>query len=268
MPRISHEKALSKIEQYLRQLNELQTMSYREGGRLREEMNISIRGFLPLAFDDGKEKAKEFDGYVNWFIAVAGYEEPPSKKQEDYEQRLRNMKTFITRWKEELEMTQDITSTKKNNVEINSSEIFIVHGHDEKATLELENLLRRLELKPIILHRQPDKGRTIIEKFEGESKSSGYAFVLLTPDDDCMVLDEETNHRNKVDRPRQNVVLELGFFIGSLGRERVCAIYKKGVDIPSDMEGVLYKPYTKTVEELYQDIRKELTAAGYQLPSY
>ena len=77
--------------------------------------------------------------------------------------------------------------------------------------MELENLLTRLKLEPIVLHRRPDKGRTIIEKFEAESKGSGYAFVLLTPDDDCLS-DDETGERKKMKRARQNVVLEARIF--------------------------------------------------------
>ena len=76
-------------------------------------------------------------------------------------------------------------------------------------------MMHRLKLEPVVLHRRPDKGRTTIEKFEAESKGSGYALILLTSDDDCLLLDEETNQRNKVKRARQNVLLELGFFIGS-----------------------------------------------------
>ena len=124
-----------------------------------------------------------------------------------------------------------------------SNKVFIVHVHDEHAKAELENMMHRLKLEPVVLHRRPDKGRTTIEKFEAESKGSGYALILLTSDDDCLLLDEETNQRKKVKRARQNVLLELGFFIGSLGRERVCAIYKKGVEIPSDISGVLYKQF-------------------------
>jgi predicted nucleotide-binding protein len=104
-------------------------------------------------------------------------------------------------------------------------------------------------------------------EFESESMDSGYAFVLLTPDDECISRGGDKGGK-KMKRARQNVLLELGFFIGSLGRDRVCAIYKEGVEIPSDITGVLYKKFRESVEELYEEIRKELVSAGYQLPSY
>jgi predicted nucleotide-binding protein len=265
LPRISNDKALSKIHQYLQKLDELESILYQKGEYLIEEMHVSLRGFIPLAFDDGKEKIKEFDEYVNSFITSLGHVETPSEKQENYEQRLRETKSFLTRWKDELELTRDVIINEKNTTKVNSKKVFIVYGHDNTARLELEGLLIRLGLQPIILDRRPDMGRTIIEKFEAESKGVQYAFVLLTPDDEYVLIDEDTNEKKKVKRARQNVVFELGFFIGFLERDRVCAIIKKGVEIPSDVSGVLYKSFTNSINELYEEIRKELKTAGYSL---
>jgi predicted nucleotide-binding protein len=265
LPHISRQQALDKVNEYLKKVNQMQNISYVDGEDLREEMNVSIRSFIPNAFEDGKEKVKEFDDYVNRYVMALGHEKSAKEEQQDYMQRLLDAKKFLVVWKEELELIHDVQPLKGNEFK-QSSKIFIVHGHDEQAKFELEIMLHRLKLEPIILHRQPDKGRTIIEKFEGESKSSDYAFVILTPDDDCLLLDKQTNKRKNVSRPRQNVLLELGFFIGSLGRHRVCTIYKEGVEIPSDIAGVLYKQFSKSVEELYGEIRKELITAGYRLP--
>jgi predicted nucleotide-binding protein len=88
------------------------------------------------------------------------------------------------------------------------------------------------------LHEQPDSGRTIIEKFEDHASEAGFAVVLLTADDVGRARDETTLNP----RARQNVVLELGFFIGRLGRGRVVALHEAGVELPSDLSGVLYKP--------------------------
>jgi len=41
-------------------------------------------------------------------------------------------------------------------------------------------------------------------------------------------------------RARQNVVLELGYFVGRLGRTHVCALKRGEVEIPSDFDGVVY----------------------------
>lgn len=116
------------------------------------------------------------------------------------------------------------------------SDIFVVHGHDEAAKQSVARFIERLGLHAVILHEQPNAGRTIIQKFEDYS-NAGFAVVLLTPDDMGFPQDRP---EEKKPRTRQNVIFELGYFIGKLGRNRVCALYKEGVEIPSDFEGVLY----------------------------
>jgi predicted nucleotide-binding protein len=171
---------------------------------------------------------------------------------------------------------KDITDTllretrkkgQKIPIKVLSNKVFIVHGHDDVAKLELARMLEKeLNVDAIILHEQADGGRTIIEKLEGESNlESLYAIVLLTPDD---VGTANKAFRSKADlkpRARQNVILELGFFLGKLGRGRVCCLYTGNVEIPSDMHGVLYKPFIKSVRECLPDIIKELRHAGFEV---
>jgi predicted nucleotide-binding protein len=117
--------------------------------------------------------------------------------------------------------------------------IFLVHGHDDAALHEVARFLERLEQDVIVLREQPNQGRTIVEKFE-DYAAVGFAVVLLTPDDrggPARVASEQQQFR-----ARQNVILELGYFLGRLGRNRVCALYKNGVEIPSDYSGVVYIP--------------------------
>ena len=121
-----------------------------------------------------------------------------------------------------------------------SRQVFIVHGRDENAAREsVARYLSKLELRPIILHEQPNQSRTIIEKFEAHADTAAYAVVLFTPDDIGYPANNTEDQRSRV---RQNVLLELGFFLGTLGRKRVCVLYKEDVEIPSDYAGVLYVP--------------------------
>ena len=151
-----------------------------------------------------------------------------------------------------------------------SNRIFIVHGHDELPKEQLARMLKEMGLEPVILHEQPDKGRTIIEKFEEVCEDVGFAFVIITPDD--VGVDRELYEKMKVEeyrncfryRARQNVVFELGFFYGKLGRNRVCCLYKGNVELLSDISGVLYIEFKDSVRERYADIIKELKAAGYK----
>ncbi|MEW6405604.1 MAG: nucleotide-binding protein [Chloroflexota bacterium] len=116
--------------------------------------------------------------------------------------------------------------------------VFVVHGHDEEAKQSAARCIEKLGLQAIILHEQPNQGRTIIEKFEAYC-DVGFAVVLLTPDDLGKQKNDLGDHKP---RARQNVVLELGFFLGKLGRDRVCALHKGDVEIPSDFSGVLWVP--------------------------
>jgi hypothetical protein len=145
-----------------------------------------------------------------------------------------------------------------SKAEILGSDIFIVHGHDKTTKELVARFIEKLGLKPIILHEQPDKGRTIIEKFEDHS-TVGFAIVLLTPDDVGAPIEQQDKLKP---RARQNVIFELGFFIGKLGRNHVCALYKGDIEIPSDYKGVLYKPMTG---DWQLSLAKEITAAGISI---
>ncbi|MEN6517899.1 MAG: nucleotide-binding protein [Methanospirillum sp.] len=116
--------------------------------------------------------------------------------------------------------------------------VFLVHGHDNGMKETVARFLEKLNLKVMILHERPSEGRTIIEKLEAQSKGVGFAVVLLTQDDVGRAAEEVEIQP----RARQNVILELGFFIGKIGRSRVAALYSAGVELPSDYDGVLYTP--------------------------
>lgn len=136
-----------------------------------------------------------------------------------------------------------------------SDKVFIVHGHDGELKQEVARIITSLGLQPIILHEQPNGGGTVIEKFERES-DVGYAVILFTPDDFGGSQDDS----NVLQRARQNVVLELGYFIGKLGRKRVCVIVKDNIEKPSDIHGVVWLDYGSHWKV---DLAKELKHAGY-----
>jgi predicted nucleotide-binding protein len=114
----------------------------------------------------------------------------------------------------------------------------VVHGWNEAAKEKVARFLEKIHLHPVILHEQPNRGRTIIEKFEDYSDVA-FAVVLLTPDD---MGGPENSSESQKPRARQNVILELGYFLGLLGRARVTALYEGKVEIPSDYSGVLFIP--------------------------
>lgn len=136
---------------------------------------------------------------------------------------------------------------------------FIVHGHNDTAKLELKNYLQNtIGLpEPIILHEQPGLGRTLIAKFEDYALNSNLAFILLTPDDKMANEDDSDTEKR---RARQNVILELGFFLGALGREsgRVILLHSGPLELPSDLSGVTYIDISKGIESAGEQIRREL----------
>jgi predicted nucleotide-binding protein len=113
--------------------------------------------------------------------------------------------------------------------------VFIVHGRDNVRRAALARFVERLGMQAVILAEQADQGRTIIEKFEDHGNDADYAIVLMTPDDFGAI-----QGANPTPRARQNVVLELGYFMGRLGRRKVSALIVGEVERPSDVEGVLY----------------------------
>lgn len=135
--------------------------------------------------------------------------------------------------------------------------VFVVHGHDEAAKEKTARLVEQLGLKAVILHEQENRGRTIIEKFEAHSDVA-FAVVLLTPDD---FGGSKASPKLRHDRARQNVVFELGYFYGRLGRGRVCALLKSEIEKPSDIDGVVYIPMDDH-GAWRTAIAKEMRAAG------
>ncbi len=121
-----------------------------------------------------------------------------------------------------------------------NEKVFIVHGHDEAAKLAVVIFLDKvgLNLEPIVLDEQPSEGRTIIDKFKLHASEACFAIVLLTPDDIGSRKDKPAEQRP---RARQNVVLELGYFLSELP-EKVCVLHKESVELPSDIHGVVYVP--------------------------
>ncbi len=141
-----------------------------------------------------------------------------------------------------------------------SSKVFVIHGRDDGVKQTVARFLETLGLEPVILHEQANLGRTIIEKFQDHA-DVGFAVALLTPDDVGAIKEEGANLNP---RARQNVIFEFGYFIGKLGRERVCALVKSDVEKPSDYDGVLYIPLDDSGGWKMRLIR-ELKTAGFEV---
>jgi predicted nucleotide-binding protein len=155
--------------------------------------------------------------------------------------------------------SQSVSVVKQDVTRIvpEGSRVFIIHGHDTVNTLRLRTLLKEhYGLAPVILSEQPSKGRSLIEKFKSEARNISYAFALLTSDDFV----SNANHLYAQARP--NVLFEIGWFYGRLGRDRVTILFEKGTSVPSDLDGILRIQFNESIEENLKEIENELRAAG------
>lgn len=170
-------------------------------------------------------------------------ETPPHEWIEGYQEAISEavmkLQTAMEMLQEKLEDSDDVeagAADPQPTPSIPNRRVFVVHGRDEEAKQTVARFLQQIGLEPIILHEQANKGRTIIEKFE-QNADVGFAVVLLTPDDVGALRGEEDKLRP---RARQNVILELGYFVSALGRSCVFALKKGDLDIPSDYISVVY----------------------------
>jgi predicted nucleotide-binding protein len=161
----------------------------------------------------------------------------------------------ITRFQREQEI-YNVKIIKESSIRQNS--VFIIHGSEEAKWRELKDLLKtEFHLNPIILKEQPEKGKTLIEKFEYYADTCSYAIAIFTPDDE--VID---NNQEKYLQARPNVIYELGWFCGKLGRQNVMLLLKEGTSIFSDFSGIVQKRFHKEVAEKILEIRNELVGCG------
>lgn len=158
-------------------------------------------------------------------------------------------------------VTSSIQPPDKVERVIMSNKVFIVHGYDDAAKLDMARTLEKAGFKAIIPHERPDTGRTIIEKFEDYADVS-FAVVLYT---ECDVGHaKDALESSKRYRARQNVVFEHGFFIERLGRDHVCAFVKGDVETPGDLSGVIYVPMDKA-GAWKMSLAKNMNAVGFSI---
>lgn len=145
------------------------------------------------------------------------------------------------------------------------SKVFVVYGHDMAARTELEAMLRRWKLEPLILDQLPNEGQTIIEKLEKATGEAKFAIVLATPDDEGHRAGHEDE---KAFRARQNVVLELGMMLTLLGRKNVAILMKQqdNMERPSDIQGLIYIPFKDSLQkDAGPLLAKEMSTQGYPI---
>ncbi|MGE3542119.1 MAG: TIR domain-containing protein [Candidatus Tectimicrobiota bacterium] len=154
----------------------------------------------------------------------------------------------------QLEDSNETSQNFRRAVVVNTKNVFISYGHNEVVLSRVERFLRdRLGLNPIVLANQPDEGLTVVEKLEKYATLCCYGIVIMTEDDKA----------ESVRRARQNVIHEIGYLHGLIGRKRVLLLRQDNVELFSNISGVVYKSFSsEQVERTFDDIRKDLETLG------
>ncbi|MGJ0848775.1 TIR domain-containing protein [Tissierella praeacuta] len=252
------------IQELIEQANKLKFNDDIELDLIKRRADVYICNIFGI----GSKYRRDIEDIYFWPMV---HPSPKEYEVEIWEEGKSKLLNIFTMMKEELiifdEKFQRKPSADGNetkNITGNSKDkIFIVHGHDDAMKESVARVVERFGIEAIILHERTDKGRHIMEKLEGESKDVGFAIVLLSGDDICYSGFMPDKQRT---RARQNVVFELGYFIGKLGKDRVLSLYTqdKNFEMPSDYSGVLYTEYDATGMWKYK-LGKELKSSGYDI---
>lgn len=254
---------LQEFENLLQEIESIKLRDYTHVTKCISKAKSLVRRLLPSSSHN--DFKSEIDNITfSPRIAFAGQSE--SVGDNVFQDGIAEFKGIVENIRDEYVMLQKIknpTSEKKRTNQ-NLKDIFIVHGHNKEMIASTARLIEKIGLNPIILKETADKGRTLIEKFEEESKVD-YAIVLFSGDDKFYKMNDKGELEETVySRTRQNVILEFGYFIGKLGRKHVLVLYKPDdtFEFPSDIDGVIYKEYKNG---WVFEIAKELRTFGFDI---
>ncbi len=256
--RVSREEAYQKIQARIEKGQQLRSEDIRsnerkKAGRERKDWSEDNKILLLSLFGEESTAVAQYIHFDNFLDSRSLERFSPAvpyhvRRLRLYEERMNSSIKSLEEILRELglyDKPSDIQRTSVNEdtsdsfARIFGDKVFIVHGHDDEAKETVARFVGNFGIEATILHEQANRGQTIPEKFEEHASEAGFAIILLTPDDVGASKDETDNLKP---RARQNVVLELGYFWGRLGRGRVCVLHKGGVELPSDMQGILYVP--------------------------
>ena len=265
MTRPPKDKAIQRLQKALDSIESLKQQQRRssspEFARWYRNTEIAITN----TFGEDSRPVKDFTN-ISFFLRALTSSTTDSERQQAYIHGLERATAVLQSMIEEVEeywendsLTEVATSDRKTSPE-HLCDVFIIHGRDEGTKETVARFIEQLDLNPIILDEQPNQGQTIIEKFEQHAEVE-FAIALLTPDDTGGLSEDEQSLKP---RARQNVIFELGYFTGKLGRRRVCALTKGKVEIPSDYYGVLYIPFDES-GGWKMELVKELKTTGFEV---
>ena len=265
MTRPPKDKAIQRLQKALDSIADLKQSHWKSDSPKFEKWRRNTKIAITYTFGEDSRQVEDF-GRISYSLFAVSSSTTDSDWQRAYISGLELATAILQSMIEEVEeyweddsLTGVSTSNKKTSPE-HLQDVFIIHGRDEGTKETVARFIERLGLNSIILQEEPNQGQTIIEKFEQHAEVA-FAIALLTPDDTGSLAGGEQSHKP---RARQNVIFELGYFTGKLGRQGVCALTKGPVEIPSDYYGVLYIPFEES-GAWKMALVKELKTAGFEV---
>ncbi len=224
-----------------------------------EAWEMKIKRFLSNKYGEGSIEMKKFDDTPFW-LGNYTYDTPSEEIHKNdinsCRRGLNTTKLILESYLEDFVEDEKTETHTEQQQQRDMSKIFIVHGHDGELKEAVARVIEKQDISAIILSEQANGGRTIIEKFEDNSDVGG-AICLFTADD----IGKDKDLKDEKKRARQNVVFEAGYFMGKLGRDHIVIIAESGIEMPSDLDGIVYTSKTNWQLELL----KELKAMGYKV---
>ena len=254
-------QAADRIQTVLNEISKLLPM--RHGSTDFTKWQRNAQNAVIYTFGENTRQAHEFQG-IRYRSRVL----EESYHQSAYVHGLHQASAILESMLEEIQEYWPDDTPESNEPEqgmptnpASANKVFVIHGRDEEAKQTVARFLESLGIEPVILQEQPSQGNTIIEKFEENAQQVGFAVALCTPDDIGALTSDPDNLKPRM---RQNVVFELGYFAGAIGRNRVCALMKDDIERPSDYDGVVYIPMDSH-EGWKLTLARELNAAGFDI---
>ncbi len=260
MNRPPKSKALERLKKVHDAIPDLKKQQHGSSEFKKWRRNTEVA--IANTFGETSRHVKDFTK-INYYMTTITSSTPDSAYQRAYVNGLESAASVLLSMIEEVEEYWEndgkkIGTTPSQPLIKKTDDVFIIHGRDDGTKETVARFITTLGLNPIILHEQSNQGRTIIEKFEQHAEV-GYAIALLTADDLGSL---KGQMKDLKPRARQNVIFEFGYFMGRLGRNRVCALTKGNVEIPSDYAGVVYIPLDES-GAWKMNLVRELKAAGF-----
>ena len=260
MPNPSKTLTLGRLQRVLDQIPALKQLKH--GSVDFKKWHRDTEVAITNAFGESSDHAKKFRA-IYFFSFVISEFDSDRLDQQAYVSGLESADALLQSLIDEVEeywedAREAPLPNRSESRRPNTNQVFIIHGRDYGTRNTVTSFLKELGLEPVVLQEQASQGLTVIEKFERWAEVD-FAIALLTPDDLGGSQDD-----NLQPRARQNAILELGYFMGRYGRDRVCALVKGTPEIPSDYSGVVYIAFNET-ESWKMGLLKELKSAGFDI---